>query len=322
MKNIHPNLLSVAPMMDRTDLHFRNLIRLISKNIFLYTEMISTGSIIFGNCLYQFDFNKEEHPVAVQLGGSNPNHLSECSKIAEDYGYDEVNLNVGCPSERVQKGKFGACLMLEPNLVAECVSKMSQAVSIPITVKCRLGIDNNNEYEFLENFINIVKVTGIKTFVIHARNGILKGLSPRQNRNIPPLKYDYVYRLKRDNPDLNIIINGGIKNLDESINHLKYVDGVMIGRASYDNPFMLSNVDEVIYKTQTVKKDKLEILNEYIDYILVMEKKGYDLSRMLKHLFGLSKGDKNAKLFRKRVHEIMLAGNLKDNRNKLIELIN
>ena len=312
----------VAPMMQYTDLHDRFFLRLISKNIFLYTEMISTGSIIFGNCLYQFDFNKEEHPVAVQLGGSNPNHLSECSKIAEDYGYDEVNLNVGCPSERVQKGKFGACLMLEPNLVAECVSKMSQAVSIPITVKCRLGIDNNNEYEFLENFINIVKVTGIKTFVIHARNGILKGLSPRQNRNIPPLKYDYVYRLKRDNPDLNIIINGGIKNLDESIKHLKYVDGVMIGRASYDNPFMLSNVDEVIYKTQTVKKDKLEILNEYIDYILVMEKKGYDLSRMLKHLFGLSKGDKNAKLFRKRVHEIMLAGNLKDNRNKLIELIN
>ena len=312
----------VAPMMQYTDLHDRFFLRLISKNIFLYTEMISTGSIIFGNCLYQFDFNKEEHPVAVQLGGSNPNHLSECSKIAEDYGYDEVNLNVGCPSERVQKGKFGACLMLEPNLVAECVSKMSQAVSIPITVKCRLGIDNNNEYEFLENFVNIVKVTGIKTFVIHARNGILKGLSPRQNRNIPPLKYDYVYRLKRDNPDLNIIINGGIKNLDESINHLKYVDGVMIGRASYDNPFMLSNVDEVIYKTQTVKKDKLEILNEYIDYILVMEKKGYDLSRMLKHLFGLSKGDKNAKLFRKRVHEIMLAGNLKDNRNKLIELIN
>ena len=309
-------------MMQYTDLHDRFFLRLISKNIFLYTEMISTGSIIFGNCLYQFDFNKEEHPVAVQLGGSNPNHLSECSKIAEDYGYDEVNLNVGCPSERVQKGKFGACLMLEPNLVAECVTKMSQAVSIPITVKCRLGIDNNNEYEFLENFINIVKVTGIKTFVIHARNGILKGLSPRQNRNIPPLKYDYVYRLKRDNPDLNIIINGGIKNLDESINHLKYVDGVMIGRASYDNPFMLSNVDEVIYKTQTVKKDKLEILNEYIDYILVMEKKGYDLSRMLKHLFGLSKGDKNAKLFRKRVHEIMLAGNLKDNRNKLIELIN
>tara|TARA_X000000368_G_scaffold79254_1_gene59325 strand:+ start:3555 stop:4514 length:960 start_codon:yes stop_codon:yes gene_type:complete len=312
----------VAPMMQYTDLHDRFFLRLISKNIFLYTEMISTGSIIFGNCLYQFDFNKEEHPVAVQLGGSNPNHLSECSKIAEDYGYDEVNLNVGCPSERVQKGKFGACLMLEPNLVAECVTKMSQAVSIPITVKCRLGIDNNNEYEFLENFINIVKVTGIKTFVIHARNGILKGLSPRQNRNIPPLKYDYVYRLKRDNPDLNIIINGGIKNLDESINHLKYVDGVMIGRASYDNPFMLSDVDEVIYKTQTVKKDKLEILNEYIDYILVMEKKGYDLSRMLKHLFGLSKGDKNAKLFRKRVHEIMLAGNLKDNRNKLIELIN
>jgi len=312
----------VAPMMQYTDLHDRFFLRLISKNIYLYTEMISTGSIVFGNCLHQFDFNKEEHPVAVQLGGSNPNHLSECSKIAQDYGYDEVNLNVGCPSERVQKGRFGACLMLEPNLVAECVSKMSHSVNIPITVKCRLGIDDNNEYEFLENFINIVKVAGVRTFIIHARNGILKGLSPRQNRNVPPLKYDYVYRLKKDNPGLNIIINGGIKNLDESINHLKYVDGVMIGRASYDNPFMLSDVDEVIYKTQAIKKDKLEILNEYVDYILVMEKKGYDLSRMLKHLFGLSKGDKNAKLFRKRVHEIMIEGNLQDNRNKLIELIN
>mgnify|MGYP005648449847 FL=1 len=224
----------VAPMMQYTDMHDRFLLRLISKNIYLYTEMISTGSIIFGNCLEQFNFNNEEHPVAVQLGGSNPNHLAECAKTAESYGYDEINLNVGCPSERVQKGRFGACLMLEPELVAECVAEMSKSVEIPITIKCRLGIDDREDYEFLTNFVEIVKSSGVSTFIIHARNGLLKGLSPRQNRNIPPLKYDYVYRLKQDNEDLNIIINGGIKDLDEAKKHLLHVDGVMIGRASYD----------------------------------------------------------------------------------------
>ncbi len=308
-------------MMQYTDLHDRYFLRLISKNIYLYTEMISTGSIIFGNCLDQFKFNNEEHPVAVQLGGSNPNHLSECAKIAESYGYDEVNLNVGCPSERVQKGRFGACLMLEPDLVAECIEKMSNSVEIPVTVKCRLGIDDYDNYEFLANFIKIVKSSGINTFIIHARNGILKGLSPRQNRNIPPLKYDYVYRLKKENPDLNIIINGGIKSLGETIEHLNHVDGVMIGRASYDNPFMLSDVDELIYKDKSLGNTKLDILNEYLDYVSIMHTKGYDLSRMLKHLFGLSKGDKNAKLFRKRVHQIMLDGKLNESRDELVELI-
>lgn len=308
-------------MMQYTDLHDRYFLRLISKNIYLYTEMISTGSIIFGNCLDQFNFNNEEHPVAVQLGGSNPNHLSECAKIAESYGYDEVNLNVGCPSERVQKGRFGACLMLEPDLVAECIDKMANSVEIPVTVKCRLGIDDNDNYEFLANFIEIVKSSGINTFIIHARNGILKGLSPRQNRNIPPLKYDYVYRLKKENPDLNIIINGGIKNLGETIEHLNHVDGVMIGRASYNNPFMLSDVDELIYKDKSLGNTKLDILNEYLDYVSIMHLKGYDLSRMLKHLFGLSKGDKNAKLFRKRVHQIMLDGKLNESRDELVGLI-
>ena len=307
-------------MMQYTDLHDRYFLRLISKNIYLYTEMISTGSIIFGNCLDQFNFNNEEHPVAVQLGGSNPNHLSECAKIAESYGYDEVNLNVGCPSERVQKGRFGACLMLEPDLVAECIDKMANSVEIPVTVKCRLGIDDNDNYEFLANFIEIVKSSGINTFIIHARNGILKGLSPRQNRNIPPLKYDYVYRLKKENPDLNIIINGGIKNLGETIEHLNHVDGVMIGRASYNNPFMLSDVDELIYKDKSLGNTKLDILNEYLDYVSIMHLKGYDLSRMLKHLFGLSKG-KNAKLFRKRVHQIMLDGKLNESRDELVGLI-
>ena len=285
----------VAPMMQYTDMHDRFLLRLISKNIYLYTEMISTGSIIFGNCLEQFNFNNEEHPVAVQLGGSNPNHLGECAKTAESYGYDEINLNVGCPSERVQKGRFGACLMLEPELVAECVTEMSKSVEIPITIKCRLGIDDREDHEFLTNFVEIVKSSGVSTFIIHARNGLLKGLSPRQNRNIPPLKYDYVYRLKQDNEDLNIIINGGIKDLDEAKKHLLHVDGVMIGRASYDNPFMLSKVDELFFNQPINNKKKVDILNEYLDYVTVMKAKGYDLSRMLKHLFGLSKGDTHAR---------------------------
>jgi tRNA-dihydrouridine synthase A len=311
----------VAPMMQYTDMHDRFLLRLISKNIFLYTEMISTGSIIFGNCLNQFDFNNEEHPVGVQLGGSNPKHLAECAKVAEKYGYDEINLNVGCPSERVQKGRFGACLMLEPELVAECVSEMSKSVDLPVTVKCRLGIDDREDYEFLSNFVEIVKSAGVSTFIVHARNGLLKGLSPRQNRNIPPLKYDYVYRLKQENKDLNIIINGGIKDLTESKNHLEKVDGVMIGRASYDNPFMLADVDELIFNETTNRKNKVEILNEYLDYVTVMHSKGHDLSRMLKHLFGLSKGDTQAKAFRRKVHETILDGDIVNSRNALIALI-
>ena len=311
----------VAPMMQYTDMHDRFLLRLISKNIYLYTEMISTGSIIFGNCLEQFNFNNEEHPVAVQLGGSNPNHLGECAKTAESYGYDEINLNVGCPSERVQKGRFGACLMLEPELVAECVTEMSKSVEIPITIKCRLGIDDREDYEFLTNFVEIVKSSGVSTFIIHARNGLLKGLSPRQNRNIPPLKYDYVYRLKQDNEDLNIIINGGIKDLDEAKKHLLHVDGVMIGRASYDNPFMLSKVDELFFNQPINNKKKVDILNEYLDYVTAMKAKGYDLSRMLKHLFGLSKGDTHARAFRKKVHQSILDGDIVKSREQLVELL-
>ena len=228
-------------------MHDRYLLRLISKKVFLYTEMIATGSIIYGKCLEQLEFNKEEHPVGVQLGGSDINDLVECSKMCEQQGYDEINLNVGCPSDRVQKGKFGACLMLEPNLVGDCLKNMQDAVNIPVSIKCRLGIDENISYEFLHNFISIVKRSGINIFIIHARNGILKGLSPRQNRNIPPLKYDYVYKLKEDFPELEIIINGGIKSLNESKAHLKKVDGVMIGRAAYDNPFMLKDIESNFY---------------------------------------------------------------------------
>ena len=311
----------VAPMMQYTDMHDRFLLRLISKKIFLYTEMITTGSLIYGNCFDRLEFNSEEHPVGVQLGGSNIADLTECSKKCEQFGYDEINLNVGCPSDRVQKGRFGACLMLEPNLVAECLSSMDNSVTIPVSIKCRLGVDNNEDYEFVHNFISIVKQSGIKIFIIHARNGILKGLSPRQNRNIPPLKYDYVYRLKEDFPDLKIIINGGIKNLDDSSIHLRKVDGVMIGRAAYDNPFMLREIEPRFYKVGSRINSKKEILNQYLEYVERQIQNGHNLSRMMKHLFGLSRGDKYAKSFRKKILEVVKDNSLKNHKNALEDLL-
>ena len=311
----------VAPMMQYTDMHDRYLLRLISKNIFLYTEMIATGSLIHGKCFDQLLFNKEEHPVGIQLGGSNVNDLIECSKRSEQEGYDEINLNVGCPSDRVQKGRFGACLMLEPELVSECLFNMQKAVKIPVSIKCRLGIDDNESYDFLYNFISIVKESEINTFIIHARNGILKGLSPRQNRNVPPLKYDYVYRLKNDFPDLEIIINGGIKTIDDSRNHLMHVDGVMIGRAAYDNPFILSDLDSIFYNEQFIPKSKKQILNTYLEYVERQIKNGHNLSRMMKHLFGLSRGDKNAKSFRIKILEAIKNNTLDGYKKDLEELL-
>ena len=311
----------VAPMMQYTDMHDRYLLRLISKRVFLYTEMIATGSLIFGKCFNQLEFNTEEHPVGVQLGGSNIYDLIECSKKCEQFGYDEINLNVGCPSDRVQKGKFGACLMLEPDLVTECLAAMKNSVSIPVSIKCRLGVDYHEEYEFLYNFVSIVKQSGVKVFIIHARNGILKGLSPRQNRNIPPLKYDYVYRLKKDFPDLEIIINGGIKNLDDSQMHLEKVDGVMIGRAAYDNPFMLKDIEPRFYNVDSSTNSKKEVLNQYLEYVERQIHNGHNLSRMMKHLFGLSRGDKYAKSFRLKILEIIKENNLKNHKNELEELL-
>ncbi len=308
-------------MMQYTDMHDRYLLRLISKKIFLYTEMIATGSLIYGKCLDQLDFNKEEHPVGIQLGGSDINDLVECSKMSEQRGYDEINLNVGCPSDRVQKGKFGACLMLEPNLVGDCLKNMQDAVSIPVSIKCRLGIDENISYEFLYNFISIVKESGINIFIIHARNGILSGLSPRQNRNVPPLKYDYVYKLKEDFPELEIIINGGIKSLEESKTHLKKVDGVMIGRAAYDNPFMLKDIESNFYNIDSCTESKKEILNKYLEYVEMQLKNGHNLSKMMKHLFGLSRGDKYAKTFRIKIIEIMKNNSLKGHKEDLEKLL-
>ena len=312
---------SIAPMMQYTDMHDRYLLRLISKKVFLYTEMVTTGAILYGKCFHQLEFNKEEHPVAIQLGGSDIDDLVKSAKIAEDYGYDEINLNVGCPSDRVQKGRFGACLMLEPEHVAECLNAMQINVKVPVTIKCRLGVDHHEDYEFLYNFVNIVQNAGIEHFIIHARNGILKGLSPRQNRHIPPLKYDYVYQLKKDFPNLNITINGGIKAIDECKEHLKYVDGVMIGRAAYENPFLIKDIDTELYGIESNVNSKKSILNQYLDYVEDKLQEGHELSRMMKHLFGLSRGDKFAKTFRIKILEVIKKESLGQHRKELEDLL-
>ena len=311
----------VAPMMRYTDMHERFFLRLITKKAVLYTEMIATGALIHGNCDYQLDFNKEEHPVAVQFGGSSPLELSKCAIMAEKKGYDEINLKIGCPSERVQKGNFGVCLMLEPELVAECVRQMRRSVDIPITVKCRTGVDDNDDYLFLKSFIDIVKDSGIKTFIIHARKGILKGLSPRQNRNIPPLNYEKVYSIKNDFPNLEIVINGGLKSISEAKNHLNYVDGVMLGRAAYDNPFMLSEIDSEIYSNAKTDISRKDLLSEYLDYVHLMTEKGYDPKIMLKHVFGLKKGERDAKRFRVKVTEVMRSPSLVENKDELLSMV-
>src|SRR6478735_2717230 len=239
--------LSVAPMMDWTDRHCRMFHRQITRHTWLYTEMVTTGALLYGDVARHLDFNEEEHPVALQLGGSEPADLAKSAKLGEQWGYDEINLNCGCPSERVQKGAFGACLMAEPVLVADCVKAMRDAVSIDVTVKHRIGVDTVEEYEFVRDFVGTIADAGCEVFIVHARNAILKGLSPKENREIPPLKYEYAYQLKRDFPHLEISINGGIKTLDEVEEHLKHVDGVMLGREAYHNPYVLAGVDTRFY---------------------------------------------------------------------------
>ena len=298
-------------MMQCTDIHDRYLMRLITKKSFLYTEMVATGAIIHGNATHQLDFNKPiESPVALQLGGSNPDELAKCSEIAENMGYDEINLNLGCPSERVQKGSFGACLMIEPKLVQRCLNAMKQSVSIPVTAKCRTGIDKIEDYAFLQSFVESIANQNISTIIIHARNAILKGLSPRQNRTIPPLKYDYVYRIKEDFPELEIIINGGIDSLTEAKDHLQNVDGVMLGRTPYDNPMMLDDVDSEIFGEPKKQILRLDILKEYLTYLEELNDPKIRLNQVLKHIYGLNKGLKNARKYRYEINQIMKEGNL------------
>jgi len=309
-------------MMQCTDIHDRYLFRLITKKSILYTEMVTTGAIIFGECLEQLNFNSSiEQPVAVQLGGSDPGDLAKCAKICEDLGYDEINLNVGCPSERVQKGAFGACLMKEPTLVSECVLAMQEATDLPITVKCRIGVDDNDDYDFLHSFTEEIINPDMKTLIVHARVAILKGLSPRQNRNVPPLKYQNVYSLKKAFPDLEVVINGGIQNLDESVEHLKQVDGVMLGRSAYDNPMIVSKVDELLFDEEPQKYSRKEILEDYLVYCLRQNELGHTYSRTLKHVFGINKGMPHARKYRKLILETMQQNNLENNIQDLVSLV-
>ena len=262
----------VAPMLDWTDSHCRYFHRLLSKNALLYTEMVTTGALIHGNSQRFLQFNSEEQPIALQLGGSNPTDLATCARIAEEFGYNEVNLNVGCPSDRVQNGRFGACLMAEPQLVGDCVAAMQAVVKIPITVKSRIGIDEHDSYEELTYFVETVAKAGCETFIIHARKAWLKGLSPKENREIPPLRYDVVFELKKNFPELEIIINGGITTLAQSAELLDSIDGVMVGREAYQNPYLLAGVDSFLFDDNTSALSREEILFELLTYIQIQLK--------------------------------------------------
>ena len=295
--------LSIAPMMDRTDRHFRYFLRLISKHTLLYTEMITSRAIVHGDRDHLLDYSEREHPLALQVGGSDPAELSACTQIAEDMGYDEINLNVGCPSDRVQSGKFGACLLAEPELVAECVGTMQNNVSIPVTVKMRLGIDDSDSYEELISFVQTVSAAGCKTFIMHARKAWLNGLSPKENREIPPLEYEKVYQLKKDFPELEIIINGGFTSMAEIKIQLPHVDGVMIGRAAYQNPYLLAEADRMIFNDNSGPPSRDEILDKFRGYVKQQLSLGVPLNAMTRHILGLYQGQPGARTFRRQISE-------------------
>ncbi len=303
---------SIAPMMDHTDRHFRYLMRLLTKHSVLYTEMITTGALIHGNNKKFLDYNHNEHPLAIQLGGNDPNALSSCARMAENEGYDEINLNIGCPSDRVQSGKFGASLMLNKELVAECVNNILDNVRIPVTIKTRIGIDDNDSYDFLMSFIEVVSNGGCDTFIIHARKAILKGLSPKENRNIPPLNYERVHEIKRNFPKLNIVINGGFSEIKQIIKQLEHVDGVMIGRAAYQNPFLLKEIDSLIFNDPKPQLTRLSVLREYKTYAEEQIKNGVSLRNLIRHIVGLYKGEPGARKYRQ-----MLSKAIPKNKNNI-----
>ena len=309
----------VAPMMDRTDRHERFFLRSLSKNAYLYTEMINANAVLFGNQNELLKFNECEHPLAIQLGGNDPIKLSEAATISESYGYDEINLNVGCPSTKVQNGDFGAILMRNPNLVAKCVKAIKNNVNIPVSIKCRIGVDDMDEEKDLNTFIKKVSDSGCKVFIIHARKAWLKGLSPKENRNIPPLNYERVYKLKDEFPHLEIIINGGLENVDDSKNHLIKVDGVMMGRKAYENPFQLTKVDHLVYGMPFLPKTKEEVLLKMIPYIIQQHKAGVKINLISRHLIGLTKGTKFAKHIRSSLTNLSA---LRQPERKLIQIAN
>ncbi len=299
----HLHKFCVAPMMDWTDRHCRVFHRQLSRHALLYTEMVTADAVWHGERDRLIGFDPMEHPVALQLGGSNPDKLARAARIGEDFGYDEINLNVGCPSDRVQSGKFGACLMAEPELVAECVASMIKEVNIPVTVKHRIGIDDQDSEQDLTRFVSMVRSAGCKIFIVHARKAWLKGLSPKENRDIPPLDYDRVYRLKQSFPDLTIVINGGIETLDDSLTHLNHVDGVMIGRAAYQNPYMMSEVDQKIYGGHNPVLSRQDVILQYIPYVKQQLQKGVRLHQMTRHILGLFQSVPRAKIWRRYLSE-------------------
>lgn len=289
-------------MMDYTDRHDRYFLRLIAPDVLLYTEMITAAALIHGDADYLLRYDDAEHPLALQLGGSDPGMLAISAKMGADAGYDEINLNAGCPSPRVSSGRFGACLMFEPALVADCVAAMRAKVSIPVTVKCRIGVDDHDSYENLHHFIQTVAAAGCDTFIIHARKAWLKGLSPKQNREVPPLRYDVAQQVKRDFPALNIVLNGGIKTVAQVKDHLNWADGVMIGREAYSNPYLLAEIQTEIYGSAAIPS-RHEVIERYIPYVERMQSEGVKLSAMTRHILGLFQSIPGAAAWRRKLSE-------------------
>ena len=297
---------SVAPMMDCTDRHDRFFLRLMSKNVMLYTEMVATKSAIHGDRNKILSFSPEEKPLALQVGGSDKGELAEVAKIAEDMGYDEININLGCPSKKVQKNKFGACLMKEPDLVAECIHSMVKVCKIPVTAKTRIGFDDVEDFEYLNNFVHKLRDVGTKTFILHARKAMLSGLSPKQNLNIPKLNYNMVYEIKKANPDLEIIINGGITKVSEINHHMKFCDGVMIGRSIYQNPYSLVEIEKEIFKTND-SPSREEVVKKLLEYLDTEVKKGTKVNHIMRHTVGLYHGQIGSKDWKRYLSDNMMA---------------
>jgi tRNA-dihydrouridine synthase A len=295
-------LISVAPMLDWTDRHARYLMRIISPHALLYSEMVTTGAILHGDTKRFLAFDPFENPVALQLGGNNPEKLAACAILGEDYGYAEINLNVGCPSDRVQSGAFGACLMLQPSLVADCINEMQNKVKIPVTIKCRIGVDLRDSYEELFNFVQINQAAGCNIFIIHARKAWLQGLSPKQNREIPPLQYEVVQQIKKDFPSITIILNGGLKDIATITTQLTSLDGVMIGREAYSNPFFLKKLEETFFATNA-SLTRFAIVERYIPYVLQQLQQNTRLSNLIRPLLGLFQGEKGGRRWRRVLSE-------------------
>lgn len=290
-------------MMECTDRHDRYLLRLITRHAVLYTEMVTANALIHGDRDRLLAFDPAEHPLALQVGGSNPNQMAQCADLAEARGYDEININVGCPSDRVQSGRFGACLMNEPGLIAECVAAMRAVTSIPVTVKTRIGVDRRDSFDQLCDFVQTVAAAGCNTFIIHARKAWLSGLSPKQNRELPPLNYPRVYALKQRLPELTIVINGGVSSLDEAIDHLQHVDGVMMGRAAYANPYVLAHVDALLFGARHATRSREQVLESYLEYCERELKRGCRLHHLSRHLTGLFQGQPGARAWRRYLSE-------------------